>query len=114
MSQVHPVFQDILDSISPNSKPSLFADESVIRTALMEVFEEKEFATHHPFADVANTARMDFADEVVKQIRRLQAPPFRLGVKLQNYCPTHIRQRLPAPEAHVCADCEKEWGEKLS
>ena len=102
----------------------MFADETVIRAALMDVLDQHAdwdvmfwsgseigFDGNTP-DDVANSARLEFADAVQKRILELQSPPHNLGVKLENYCPRHMRLKLPFPTVNTCVGCDKEQGSK--
>lgn len=105
---------DEVTPIAPTPQPLPMADAGVIHDAIMDVIDAGNTAVgiaaipwdfNHPFAAVADSQRMDFCDAVEKRIRELQAEPHNLGVKLENYCPRHMRARLPRPTASVCADC---------
>ena len=121
-SQVHPVIRGIINRVSAQvMEEPLFADSQVIHTAIMDVIGSGDptfsnghvptpWPLWHEFPDVANEARERFCDAVKDRIRVLQAPPFNLGIKLENYCGYHIRQRLGLPESQrvICADGGKQ------
>lgn len=116
-SQVHPVIRNIINQVSEGVAEPLFADGDLIRAAIFDVIDAGDRAENndtwplwHPFSDVETDARMRFCDAVKDRIRVLQSPPFNIGIKLENYCSYHIRQRLglPDPKGVICADGGKQ------
>lgn len=109
----------IAEPTSSQETEPLFADAHVIHTAVMDTIDKGDlglFHLWHPFPDVANDARERFVDAIQKRIRELQAPPFSLGVRLEYFCDTHKRLRLPAPVQPVgeCPDCVREREQRES
>jgi len=101
---------------------NLFIDVATLRAVILDVLDsgdisadmwEGDFDTWEVTEDEATENRGLFVDAVIKRVQTLCAPPFNLGVKLENYCPRHIKMRLPVPSAISCADCEEELREKL-
>jgi len=72
----------------------------------------RSWVFHRDESDSQTALRSDFADAVVKRAQTLRSS-LNLGIKLENYCPRHIKLRLPDPTASYCADCEKELREKI-
>jgi hypothetical protein len=87
----------------------LFASKSAIRAALFDVIDAGDAGDAWIFtqdeSDQESERRQRFANVVMTMIEDLQSN-FRF-TKLENLCPTHIREALPRPSAMVCAECEK-------
>jgi len=88
----------------------LFASKSTIRAAIFDVIDvgEKDGSSWLFFrneTESQSATRQRFADAVVSMIEDLQSN-FRF-TKLENLCPTHMREALPRPTSQVCAECEK-------
>lgn len=92
-----------------------FADTKTIRAAIFDVIDSRE---DNPWwfqgnsetnwtEDDANRERMRFVEQVVARISDLQSSPFD-GVKLENLCPRHRQEALPAPTVQVCIQCSAE------
>ena len=108
------------DKAPTDDRPLLMADASVIRAAIADVQDSgwecsRDCGVTHSWFfrddedDDQTEHRQRFTDAVIRRIVELQKPPFNLGMKLENYCPRHMRGRLPRPTDHVCADCKAEW-----
>jgi hypothetical protein len=95
----------------------LFASKSTIRAAIFDVIDAGD-SEDDPWkegaawlllkseSEVESERRYRFADAVIGMIEDLQELPFKF-TKLENLCPTHMREALPRPSAAVCTECEK-------
>jgi len=104
---------------------NLFIDVATLRAALFDVLDSespmwradidsRSWRFNHKDESPQETRQRGlFVDAVVKRAQTLRSAPFNLGIKLENYCPRHIKLRLPDPTATYCTDCEKELREKL-
>jgi hypothetical protein len=87
-----------------------FADPATIRAAIFDVIEAGDqdgtaWLLAQDESDEESERRCRFADQVVSMIEDLQSN-FKF-TKLENLCPTHIREAIPRPTSQVCVECEK-------
>ena len=107
-------------SLNLDNRGQMFAGVATIRAAIADVLDAGEDATgctcsaqRHAWSfsfsegerETENRSR--FMDAVIKRIGELQTPPHE-GIKLENLCPRHRREALPAPTARICSICEAE------
>lgn len=93
----------------------MFAGVATIRAAIFDVLDD-DYAYYdlyqgeqNPDISLVDEHRGEFVDAVIKRISELQCPPHD-GIKLENLCPRHRREALPAPTAAVCGMCLTERG----
>lgn len=92
-----------------------FAAVSTIRAAIFDVIDggdwphaHWEFYEHDLLSeDGANQNRTKFVGMVLTRIQQLQNPPHD-GIRLENFCPRHLKEMLPPPSVSVCAHCKAE------
>jgi len=87
-----------------------FADTQTIRAAIFDVIEagDKEgvaWLLAQDESDEETERRCRFADAVVSMIEDLQTNLH--FIKIQDLCPTHIREVLPRPTTEICVECQK-------
>jgi len=87
-----------------------FADIATIRAAIFDVLDEGDsdlgpWVFSQDESETESEERHRFANAVVSRIEDLES---NLNfAKLENLCPTHMREALPRPTSMVCAECEK-------
>jgi hypothetical protein len=88
---------------------TIITTNEAIAAALADSVDEASYlAMWDANEDIANTARLDFRDAVLKRLGELHAPPHNMAPQVKDCCPRHLREQLRLGTGRWCPFCTAE------